>query len=170
MSGTALKLYELRQQHYALENLMGSDELPAEVIRDTLEALEGDIKEKSVSVAMVVRNQEAAAEQIREVAKQMMARADRLDRRAESIRNYLLFNLQATGVTKIEAPEFKIAVRENPEALVVEDYAEIPPDLMRIPPPPGPVPDKTAIKAALKAGREIRGAYITRGQRLEIKA
>ena len=48
---SALKLYEIVRQHRELEQLADSGDVPAEVIRDTLEALEGDIEAKSVSVA-----------------------------------------------------------------------------------------------------------------------
>ena len=48
-------LYELTTQHRELEALADTtDDLPPEVIRDTLEALEGTIQQKAISVAAFV--------------------------------------------------------------------------------------------------------------------
>jgi len=165
----ALKLYQLSEQYRELESIADTDDLPAEVIADTLEALQGDIELKATNVAMFIRNVESGAEAIEEAAKAMMARAARLRKRAEGVRSYLLFNMQATGITKIECPEFKIAVRNNPEAVRIVEGAQIPDEFMVIPEPPPPRPDKTKIKAALKAGAHIDGCYLEAGQRLEIR-
>lgn len=163
-------LYELTQQHRELEQLVELDELPAEVIRDTLEGLQGTIQEKAISVAAVVRNLETHAEMVSAAAKQLRERAARAEARAESLRAYLLFNLQSVGITKITAPEFTVAVRNNPEAVNIADGAEIPAEFYVPVPPPPPRLDKTALKAALKAGREVQGVWLSSGQRVEIRS
>lgn len=163
-------LYELAQQHRELEQLVELDELPAEVIRDTLEGLEGTIQEKAISVAAVVRNLETHAEMVAAAAKQLRERAARAEARAESLRAYLLFNLQSVGITKITAPEFTVAVRNNPEAVNIADDADIPAEFYVPVPPPPPRLDKTALKAAIKAGREVPGVWLSSGQRVEIRS
>lgn len=164
-------LYELTQQHRELERLAElSDELPVEVIRDTVEALEGTIQEKAVSVAAVVRNLEAHAEMVANAAKALRERAMRAEARAESLRAYLLFNLQTCGITKVECPEFTLAVRNNPEAVNIADDAQIPAEFYVPVPRPPPRLDKTALKAALKGGREVPGVWLSSGQRLEIRS
>jgi hypothetical protein len=97
----------------------------------------------------------------------MAKRRKALESRAASIRSYLLQNMVRAGVTKIECPLFKLAVRDNPPSVVID--GEVPEEFMRQPEPPPPVADKKAIGEALKAGREIPGAHLSRGQRLEIK-
>lgn len=164
-------LYQLAEQHRELERLADTtDDLPPEVIRDTIEALEGAIEAKAVSVAAVVRNLELHAEMIRTASKQLAERAARAEKRADSLRGYLLFNLQAVGVSKVESPEFTVAVRNNPEAVRIADDAELPPEYLVQPPAPPPRPDKTAIKAALKAGRDVPGCWLEAGQRVEIRS
>lgn len=165
----ALKLYQLADQFRELESIADTDDLPAEVIADTLEALQGDIEIKATNVAMFIRNIESGAEAIEEAAKAMQARATRLRKRADGVRAYLLFNMQTTGITKIECPEFKLAVRNNPESVRIAEGAKIPDEYMVVPEPPPPRPDKTKIKAALKAGAHIDGCYLEAGQRLEIR-
>lgn len=163
-------LYELVRYQHELEVLADSGEVPAEQIADTLEALDGDIRDKAVNVAAFTKNLEATAEAVREAAKAMLARADRIEKRAESIRAYLLFNMQASGVSKIECPWFTLTVRKNPPSVIIDDEAQIPSDYYVPPPPPIPKLDKTAVKRAIQAGVEVPGARLFQNERLEIKA
>ncbi len=165
-------LFQLTAEYRELERLEPSEDLPAEVIRDTLEALGGDLEAKATNVARFVLNVESVAEAIESAAKAMKERAAKARRRADSIREYLLANMQAAGITKIEAVEFTLAVRKNPPAVVIDDAEQIPDAYMVIPPPeppPEPRPDKKAIADALKAGTDVPGTHLERGDRLEIK-
>lgn len=166
----AMALYELSNQFLRLQDLADTDDLPPEVIRDTLEALTGEIELKSINVAKFILSLEAHADAISDAAKQMAARAQRVRNRADSIRAYLLFQMQATGTTKVTCPEFTLAVRSNPPAVGLREDIELPPEFMVTPDPPPPHPDKRKIAEALKAGRQIDGAWLEQGQRLEIKA
>ena len=123
MSSVATPLYELVRYQHQLESLADSGEVPAEQIADTLEALDGEIQDKAIQVAAFTRNLEASAEAIREAGKAMLARADRIEKRAESVRAYLLFQMQAAGISKVECPWFTLAVRKNPPAVAIDDEA-----------------------------------------------
>jgi hypothetical protein len=169
VSSIATPLYQLVRYQHELEALADSGDVPPEQIADTLEALEGDINEKAVNVAAFTQNLEATAQAVREAGKAMLSRADRIEKRAESIRAYLLFNMQAAGVSKIECPWFTLSTRKNPPAVVIDDETVIPPQFIVQPPPPSPRPDRDAIKRALKAGEDVPGCRLTQGERLEIK-
>lgn len=162
-------LYQLTDQYRQLLTL-DAEEVPEEVMRDTLEALTGDIQEKSTNVAMYMRNLEAAADAIDDAAKAMKERAAKVRKRADSIRAYLLHNMQACGITKIESPHFSLAVQKNPAAVVVFDEGQVPEKFMVQKPPPPPQLDKVAIKAAIQAGEEVPGCKLEQGVRLAVKA
>jgi hypothetical protein len=164
-----LALYELTTQYRELLALADTDELPAEVVRDTLEGLVGSIEEKSISVAKFVRNLEVQADVIEAASKAMNARAARLRNRADSVRAYLLFNMQAASVTKIECPEFTLARRENPPAVAIREGVQLPAEFVVTPEPPPPRPDRKKLLAALKAGAQVDGVWLERGERLEIR-
>lgn len=166
-----MKLYELTTQFKALELLESSDDLPAEVIRDTLEGLTGELQEKATNVALFIRNLESTADAIDEAAETMRSRGARLRDRAHSLKQYLLLNMQVTGITKIESPFFTIAVRNNTPAVIIDSENLIPSEFMRTPAPPPtptPSPDKVAIAKAIKAGAEIPGCHLEQRQRVEI--
>lgn len=163
------KLYELANSYRALEALEVSEDLPAELIRDTLEGLQGDLQEKCTSVCMFSRNLEAVAESIESAAAKMLARAKVLRKRAESLDAYLLINMQATGITKVESPWFTIAVKKNPASVVIDHEGSIPEKFWRQPETPPKVVDRKAIAAAIKSGEEVPGCHSINGERLEIK-
>jgi Siphovirus Gp157 len=163
------KLYEIAQDYARLGELAEHEDLPPEVIRDTLEGLEGDLSVKATNVAKFVLGIEAEADAILEAAEQIRQRGERRRKRAESIRHYLLFCMQGAGITKIECPEFTLAVQKNPDAVEIENPEAIPAEFLVTPEPPPPRPDKALIKAALKAGRRVEGAWLRQGEHLRIR-
>ena len=167
-----MKLYELVGQYRALEALESSDDLPAEVIRDTLDGLEGQLQDKATNVGLFIRNLEASADAIEEAAEHMRMRGTRLRARAQSLNEYLKFNMQAAGISKVESPWFTLKLKKNPPTVVIDSENLIPAHFMRVPPEPPPpkaAPDKKAIGEAIKAGEEVPGAHSEQYERLEIE-
>ena len=163
---SAITLYELAGQYRELLNM---DDIPPEQITDTLNALQGDIQDKATNIALVVGNLDNLADSIEEAAKAMKARANAARNRADWLRSYLLVNMKATGISKIESPMLRISLRKNPGKVVVDFVDSIPAEFMRIPPAPPPEPDKKAIADALKAGQDVPGAHLEQSERVEIK-
>ncbi len=164
-----LPLYVLTQEYRATADRLAEMDLDPQTLADTLESISGDLEQKAVAVAMVSRNMDASAAAIKEAEAAMAARRKAIESRAASLRAYLLNCMQATGIKKIECPHFALAIRDNPPSVDVFDAAQVPAEYMRQPEPPPPAADKAAIKEAIKAGKEVPGARLTQGQRLEIK-
>lgn len=162
-------LFVLAAEYRSAADRLAELECDPQTIADTLEAISGDLEQKAVAVAMVARNLDATAVAIKQAEADMAARRKALETRATYLRTYLLENMQATGITRIECPQFVLSVRDNPVAVDVFDAAQIPTSFLRQPEPPPPAPDKAAIKDALKAGLDVPGARLTRSQRLEVK-
>lgn len=167
-------LYVLTDQLRGLQALADTDaDIPEEVIRDTLEGLDGAIQVKATNVAMFVRNQELLADAIEAAAKSMKERAARVRRRSDSIRQYLLSNMVSAGITSVESAELSIKVKKNPPSVIVEDETVVPEQFKALPPPPPPPAprvDKKAVADAIKAGETVPGCRLEQGNRLEIKA
>lgn len=169
----ALTLYEIASEYRDAANKLAELELDEQTLADTLESIDGDLTMKSQNVAFVIRNIEAAAEQINVASEAMKARAEALQKRAERVREYLLQNMLMAGVQKIECPYFRLAVRENPPKVIVDNEQQIPAAYLTDPappPPPAPKPDKKLIAQAMKDGHDVPGCRLERGKRLEIKA
>jgi hypothetical protein len=162
-------LYVLAQEYQEAAERMADMELDEQTIADTLEGMSGALEVKATNVAAFTRNLEATAAAIKDAEAQMAARRKVIERRAESIRAYLLQNMLRASISKIEGPLFRISVRDNPPSVDVFDAALLPSDYLRIPDPPPLAPDKKAIGEALKSGTDVPGARLARSQRLEIK-
>ena len=162
-------LYELVDEFRAAADRLADLDLPPEVVADTLESLSGDIEQKSVNVIAFVRNLEATAAAIKAAEEQMSARRKAIESRAKSVRDYALRCLVAAGISKIESPWFRIAVRNNPKRVDVFQRELLPAKYLRTPPPPEPVPDLRALLEDIEAGVGVPGARVVLGLRLEVK-
>ena len=162
-------LYEIARNKVELERLMEYGDMDPQAIVDTLEAVEGELTEKALDVARVSRNLDAVAVAVREAGKAMLDRAARLEKRAESIRQYLLMNMGFAGITKIECPQFVIAIKHNPPAVVIDDEKFVPAEYMTQPDPPAPRPDKAKIRDAIKAGEDVPGCRLVQSDRVDIR-
>ena len=163
-------LFEIAETYrHALENL-GDMDLPDDVVRDTLEGLQGDLQAKGTNVAAFVLHLEAVAEAIKEAETKMGHRRKVLENRANNTRAYLKTCMETAGIQKIECPWFKLSIKKNPPKTVIDDESLIPVEFMKIPPPPPAVPDKKAIAEFLKKQTNERTdwAHQEQGTRISI--
>jgi hypothetical protein len=163
-----MKLFEITSQMRALELLEDSGEIPPEVIHDTLQGLQGDFETKAVAVAKFILSMEATSADIEEASKAMKLRADRLKKRAESIKHYLLLQLQITGQKKIETPEVVIRRQNNPPSVFIADEKTVPEQFWVQPEPPPKRIDKDALKKAIQGGATFDGCFVEQGEHVRI--
>lgn len=168
MSGPAL--YVITEKFKELEALAEMEDLPPEIVADTLEGIEAEWDEKAVAVAAFIQNLEHTADGIQVAADSMHARGARLHKRAEALKAYLQFHMTAMGKQKLDNELFVIKLAKNPPAVVIDDEKQIPEKYWTQPPAPPKRLDKAAIGADIKAGKEVPGAHTFQGERLEIKA
>ena len=164
-----MRLFDLTQQYLSLTRLDDADEIPEEVIRDTLEALGGDIETKCVAIGRFILDMQASAQVCKETAKAMAQRAERLAKRADSIKHYMLLQLQLMDLKRIQTPDLTIRRQNSPPTVVITDGITVPEEYMAYPPPPPPHPDKKLLKAALQAGKDIPGVFIEQGEHIRIE-
>lgn len=172
-AGTAVRLYEVADDFIrAVAELTERDDLPAEVIADTLEAVKGELEVKAANVAGFIRNAEIEAEALAARAKELQARAKRAQTLADGFKAYLATHLLRCDVKSVEHDGIRVALVKNPAAVEIVDAALVPEDFKRLPPvPPPPVaqPDKNAIAVALKAGLEVEGCRLLQSYRVKIE-
>lgn len=161
-------LYALADEYRADLAKLADLDLDDETIADTLESMGGELQVKATNVAAFAAHLDGLAGQMKDAEKRMKARREAVERRAERMRHYLLHSMQHAGIQRIESPEFTLSIKANPAAVEVYEPGLIPAEFLRQPEPPPPTPDKAAIKAAIKAGKEVPGAKLTQGVRLAI--
>jgi hypothetical protein len=164
-----LTLYQISENYMEALDVLTDPEadLPIEAVNDTLEALGGELEDKTINVAKFLRNMEATAKAIKEAEADMARRRKALENRVKWLKDYLKANMEHTGITKIECPYFKLSIQNNPPAVAILDEESIPAEFKeqviswKI--------DKTGIKNAIKAGKSVPGAELVNGTRLAIR-
>ena len=151
-------LYEINDQIMAL-----IDEETGEITDiESLNALQIERDTKIENIALWIKNLKADAETFKAEKQAFEERQKRAEKKAESLKNYL--------VSALDGQKFKTARVEcsyrSSESVNVTDITVIPTEYLRF---AEPTADKTAIKAAIKAGKEIAGAEIVLKQNLLIK-
>lgn len=164
-----MMLYEISEQYRSLLSLAEREDLPPDVIRDTLDGLEGLFEDKAVAVSHMILNLESSANAIVDRAGAMLARGNRMAERAEQLRAYLMLHMQVIDRKRIEHEDFTIRRQNNPPSVVIDDETVVPSEYKVKPPAPPERIDKQAIGIALAAGKDVPGAHVYKGEHLRIQ-
>lgn len=161
-----MKLYEITEQYrLALDGLADADD---QTRLDTLEGMgiEDDFKHKSLNVAGYFQNIDAEIVALKEAEQRIATRRKAMENHSQSLKNYLLINMQRTGITKIECPEFSISLAKCPVSVEITDESLIPEQFFRI----KKEISKSDIATFLKEHGELDGAKLVSDKvRLNIK-
>jgi len=167
-----LKLYELAPAYKKaidiVEN-MEEDGCSEEDLKQALSLLilvEDSLESKVRNVVAYARTLQAEAAALDAAEKAIAKRRIAKERRADSLRQYLMSCMASAGLKKIEFDEFVVSVRTNPTSVEVTPGTELAESLLLKPPRE---PDKSAIKALLLQGGVVPGCRLVRTESLLIK-
>jgi hypothetical protein len=166
---TTMSLYNIAYEYRAVVDHLMDVQTDEQAIADTLEAEAYPLELKAQNVAYAIKNLEATAEAIKNAEREMADRRKAIEKRAADLREYTKTCMEIAGVQKIECPYFALTIKKNPAGVEIFEPSLIPASFMRQPEPPPAAPDKKAIAEAIKEGREVPGAMLAQGTRLDIK-
>ena len=162
-----MKLYEVVQEYRAQLDALAELDLDAQTYADTLESMDGDLKDKLRAVIAYSLDLEIEATGAAAASKRMKERAESLDNRVKWLREYALRAMEATGLGEISTDEWAAKVAKKPPSVVIADGIELPAEYVRT--TVKTEPDKAALKAALAAGAVVPGVSLVAGHRLALK-
>lgn len=140
------------------------DEETGEILNaEELDALELARDEKIEGVGLWIKNLQAEAEAVKKEKDAMADRQRRLEKKAESLKNYLAWALKGE---KFSTPRIAMSWRKS-ESVLIPDEALLDDRFVNI--QMIKKPDKKLIKDTLKAGLEVPGAELVTKQNLQIK-
>lgn len=168
-----MKLYEIKAQiekcvKSDLDDDMMIDEETGEVFdKEAFEQLEMDFEEKCLELGRWIKNLDSERAAVYNEYKKLYKRYKALDKKIESIKNYLSFVLQGQSVKDANT---ELVFRKSNSTEIVDmalfmawdncdeylKYSE-------------PEPKKKEIAKAIKAGKEIPGCAIIENYNLQIK-
>lgn len=153
-----MKLYELTG---ALADLSSMD-MDSEAVQNSLEEFQGEFSDKAIAIIKLSENLEADTTAIDAEIERLKARKQVIVNRKNSLREYLLHNMQAANINKIERPLFTASLRQGVESVEITEQSLLPDEFVSV--EVVTKPDKNAIKAALKSGQDVPGAALVRGK------
>lgn len=142
--------------------------MPAEDLTECLESIEEAFEDKGSNIVAVVNTLQADVDAISNEIKRLQDRKKAITNNQERLKEYLRYNMEVSGITKINHPLFNITLGKPSVVVEVIDTDLIPDEFVKI--ETKITPDKVAIKKALKEGKEVEGATLSEGKsRLLIK-
>ena len=166
-----MTLYELTSEFLQLQALLEDPDIDADVITDSMEAINMDLEDKADGYAKVIRNMEGSLAAIKTEQERLANKKNLLEAGIKRLKDNLQESMIATGKKKFKTNLFSFNVQKNGGAdpvIVDVETSELPDDLVII----TEAPDKKAIAALLKSDPETGAKYAhfaDRGESLRIK-
>jgi len=157
------QLYKLTDEISKLQEAFDNGDIPKNALADTMEAIEGEFDDKANAIMALVRNQNSDIAAIKDEIKRLTDRAKVLQNQQDSVKEYLRFNMQESGIDKISCPLFTLTLRKPVKVVIIDDVEALPDKYVVV--KTTEAPDKKLILSDLKAGEVIDGAHIADGNR-----
>lgn len=159
-----MTLYELTGQY--LELLDMAEDVDAETLADTLEAIGGEIEDKADNYAKVIRNIEGDVQKVKSEIDRLTAKKQTMENNVRRIKESLQASMMATGKTKFKTQLFSFGIQKNPASVQIKEGAKVPAQFYK---QPEPVLDKTALKNYLKENGAQDYAELVQTESLRIR-
>jgi hypothetical protein len=159
-----MKLHEMSRDYIGfLESDLTGDDLT-----ECLDSIEDAIDEKASNIVKLVASLDVDVSGLDAEIKRLQARKKAVTNNQERLREYLRYNMEVTGITKIKHTLFNITLGKPTVTAEIVDIDFLPDNYVNT--EVVIKADKKAILKALKDGEDIPGAILSTGKsRLLIK-
>jgi phage host-nuclease inhibitor protein Gam len=130
-----------------------------------LDELQGELTEKADNIVKYIRNLSAEAEALKAEEAALYKKRKAAENKAERLKAYLAAQMTLCGLKELKAGLFKLRFQPTTPAISIVDEAVVPEKFHRV----KIEIDKLAIRDALKAGEEVPGIEVQRGETLVIR-
>lgn len=159
-----MKIYEINEELRRLLETTNEDGLIEPEAFDRIIELQATRGDKMEWLGLHVKELRAEAQAVKAEADALYKRATSASKRADGIENYLTFLMTDGELDKFQTNRLTLSFRSS-KAVEVTSEALIPKEYFRI----KREPDKVALSADLKAGKEIPGAALVERRRIQVK-
>lgn len=165
-----MTLYEIDKAIYELlEKGFAVDEETGEVIdgAEELDKLQFERSQKLESVALYIKSIEAFIADIKAEEEALANRRKKKEDKVERLKKYLTNSIIGNGEESFESAKVSVSFRKS-EGVEFTDKDALEEKYWRTKTTTKREPDKTLIKAAIKAGETVNGAYLDVRQNISI--
>ena len=161
-----MTLYEMTDNYKAVLEMAQNPDIDEQAIKDTLEAIQGDIKEKADGYAKVIKELDGETDKLTAEIKRLTDRKNTIQNNIAYMKQSLKEAMTATGNLKFRTDLFSFNIQKNPPALIVDNEETIPSEYLI---PQEPKIDKKAIINFLKNGNKVPYAHIEQSEGVRIR-
>lgn len=166
-----MNLYNLTEECANLYDaiIASADDDTGEVDLSLVNALsvrQEEWNDKAIAVACVYRALDEDSARVGREIERLTAIKKRLERERDRVKEGLANACNALGVEKVQGMYANISFRAS-EQTVIDNEGEIPDEYMTV--KTTYTPNKTAIKEAIKAGKDVPGAHVEKRKNIQIK-
>lgn len=147
----------LRSLQEALETAEDDQSL-LEALNDTMEGAVGEFEDKAVAVLQACKYVNMPVEGLKQEMSRISDRIKAIENNTKRLRRWLLENMLAAGIEKIEHPLVTISIRKGTMQFEVDEN-EVPEEYL-LPPEVKIKVDRSKIREAIKHGAEIEGVKV----------
>jgi len=151
------KLYEIGERYRNLEALLEDENMDKEVIAEALGGVEEEFAQKALNVARFIKNLEANVKVLKEEKDRLTKREAAEKRKAEQLKEYLLWEMTTTNLDVIQDPILPISLRQCPPSVEIDPEAKIPKKYLIA---QTPTVNKKELLEALKRGGKFKGVRL----------
>ena len=168
-----MRLYEITGELLALQELLENPLDDEDVLKDTLEAVQGEYEFKLESYCKVIKNLEADIVGIKAEVDRLSGKRKVLENNIDRLKKAMFDSMKATNTPKVKGQIFTVAIQKNGGVIPI-NYdkndknitANLPDQLVNI----LKTPNLEAIRELLEAGKVVDGFTLgERGESLRIK-
>lgn len=159
-------LYELTSNYETVLNMLYDEEIDEQMILDTLESIEGEIKEKADGYAKIIKELESKQKARKEEAKRLTDSAKVFENRVKALKNNLFNTMKDTGKTNFTTDLFTFRIQKNGGKRALTIDGDVPKEYTKT----IIENDTDKIRQALEKGEKLTFAHFEpRGESLRIK-
>ena len=156
-----MNLYEITALQQAAEQ-----EEDAEIKQDLQELIAIELEKKSNNIIYAIKNLESNNVAIDAEIERLKAIKERNVKNVDSIKNHILNFMKTNGIDKIQTDLATFSTRKS-KSTQIDNIELLPQEFVTV--KQTFQPDKTAIKKAIEAGKEVTGASVIENVSLKIK-
>lgn len=151
----------ITQRYNAVMALADDDSIPQDEVNNALLSLEDELQEKGENCIKYLDSVQDKIDAAKANKKKLDAYIKTLENRKKRVEKACIYALDTLQVKSIMTGWGEMKIKKNPPSVVIDDLTAIPSEYVTT--KIDLVPDKTAIKKAIKAGEEVPGAHLEQG-------
>ena len=158
-------LYEIAGMYRTILEMEPENDEEYGAMMTALDEVQAELTEKADHIVRYIRNLSAEAEALKAEEAALYKKRKAAENKAERLKAYLAAQMTLCGLKELKAGLFRLRLQPTMPAISIVDESVVPEKFHRV----KIEIDRLAIRDALKAGEEVPGIEVQRGETLVIR-